>query len=823
MSLNYKKIEEAIAVSDEMPPAEFRLWLEEYCADDFMLKAEIESLLAFETQADKFLEKPVGSLAADILPEENEIDFTGKQFGHYKIIKEIGRGGMGAVFLAERSDGEFSQKVAVKIVRQTLIDKETARRFKKERQILANLNHPNIAKLLDGGVSASGEPFLVMEFIEGETLTEFAENNNLNTNERLQIFQKICSAVAYAHRNLIVHRDIKPSNILVTKTGEPKLLDFGLAKAFDETLADENQTQTGFRAMTPAYASPEQIRGETVTTTSDIYSLGKVLSELLGFEKAVSQTPISAKKTVKDLHTTQADQPNRKLQIANRKSKDDLQNITAMALREEPERRYQSVEAFVDDIENYLKGLPVAARPATVSYRASKFIKRNKSAVAAASLILITLVIGIIATVWQAQAAQREKEKAEKVSAFLSQMLKYSNPIYKSLQKGGQEATINDVLDEALRRIKQGEFDSSPEVKAELLRTISASYFGQGKRELAKELMTEYVALGNRIYPENSPKRIETSIISASLLFNNDELSASEKLYRETLPRMREEQKRGNIEAEILADALNNFAYLRRTQGDSSEAETLFREALALNEKMSADEANLVNGATRSVLASTLADQGRFDEALQTSHEAVEEQRRNNFSQTPTFGFNLTVLGGFLTEKGEFAEADKNLQEAENIFRKNMQPTSLWLGDNLRNQAISLYFQSKYSESIRKADETLKIYLTFGKHYDQYPTVLIYKGLSLAKSGRLSEGEKLLREAVEIRRKSLPKEHFWVALAESALGEVLMLEKRYEEAELLLSESSESLKRSQGAENPRTILAQNRLNQLYEIWKKSER
>lgn len=810
---NLQKIEEAIAAADEMQKDEFRVWLDDFCGDDENLKAEIESLLAFETQAEGFLEKPLGSLAAKILPEEKETDFAGKQFGKYKIIREIGHGGMGAVFLAERSDGEFSQQVAIKIVRQTLIDKETERRFKKERQILANLNHPFIAKLVDGGVSEMGEPFLVMEFIEGKPLIEFAETNNLETHERLKIFTKICQAVAFAHRNLIVHRDIKPSNILVTKMGEPKLLDFGLAKAFDETLADENRTQTGFRAMTPAYASPEQRRGEMVTTTSDIYSLGKVLAELLGFSDSKSPKSKSDKQTVIDQHTTQENKPNPKTKIPTLKSKDDLQNIIAMALREESEKRYPSVEIFADDIENYLKGLPVTARPATFSYRASKFIKRHKTGVAAASLVALSIIVAVFISLWQAQAARREKEKAEIVSSFLGQMLKYSNPLYKSLQKRGKEATINDVLDEAAKRLRAGEFDASPEVKAELLRTIAQSYYGQGNRLIAEELLQESIALSEKIYGENHPKRIESAKDSAVLKFDKGELAESETLFRQILPRLRDEQKKGTINTEVLVDALNNFAYLRRTQGDSPEAETLFREALSLNPQMSADEIYYVNGTTRSVLASTLADQGKFDEALQTAHEGVEELHRSGFTETPAFGFNLTVLSGFLTEKGDFAQADKHLHEAEDIFRKNLAPTSLWVGDNLRNQAISLYFQGKYAEAIQKSDEALKIYLTFGKHYDHYPTVLIYKGLSLAKSGRTNEGEKLLREAVEMRRKSLPKEHFWVAIAESALGEVLTLKKEYAEAEPLLKQSLESLKKSQGTENPRTILAQNRLNQ----------
>ena len=278
-SQNRQKIEEAVALAFEMEISQRAAWLGDFCDGDEELKSEIESLLAFENQAAKFLEITVAPYAASIL-NDTEIDVSGKRFGVYQIVEEIGRGGMGAVYLARRSDGEYEQQVALKIVRQTIADAESENRFRRERQILAALNHPNIAKLLDGGVSEAGEPFLVMEYIVGKPFLEYAEANELSIAERLRLFLKVGAAVAFAHQNLIVHRDIKPSNILVTNDGEPKLLDFGLAKVLDFE-ADAAQTATAFRAMTPAYASPEQMRGETVTTASDIYSLGIVLYELL--------------------------------------------------------------------------------------------------------------------------------------------------------------------------------------------------------------------------------------------------------------------------------------------------------------------------------------------------------------------------------------------------------------------------------------------------------------------------------------------------------------------------------------------------------------
>ncbi|MDQ4120823.1 MAG: serine/threonine-protein kinase [Acidobacteriota bacterium] len=388
----WKKVEEAVIEASELSGDERERWLAEFCGNDAELRAEIDSLLAFEDEAESFLERSADSYAAKILPDGEEPQIDGKQFGRYRILREIGRGGMGAVFLAERTDGEFEQQVALKIVRQTVFDPESERRFRRERQILASLNHPNIARLLDGGVSENGEPFLVMEYIEGEPLAEFAQNHNLSQAEKLRLFLKICSAVSYAHRNLVVHRDIKPSNILVTADGEPKLLDFGLAKILDESLSDKDQTMTVFRALTPAYASPEQKRGAAVTTASDVYSLGIVLYEL-----------------VKDKRFEQ-----RESGYLTHKPKTELDAILLTALNEEPERRYKSVEQFAEDVERFLKGQTVRARPNTFSYRAAKFVRRNALAVSAAGLILLVLIGGVATTIWQARRAEQQRIRAEK-------------------------------------------------------------------------------------------------------------------------------------------------------------------------------------------------------------------------------------------------------------------------------------------------------------------------------------------------------------------------------------------------------------------------
>lgn len=395
-------------------PAESRLAvLAARCQGDEPLFREVSTLLAAADESNNLIENNAIDLAARV---GGDGDYTERHFGNYRIIREIGSGGMGTVFLAARVDGEFSMQVALKIVRQSVADRDIITRFKRERQILAGLNHPNIAVLHDGGVSDKDEPYLAMEFVEGETLMEYCESRDLSMREKLELFLKICSAVSYAHKNLVVHRDIKPSNIIVTAEGEPKLLDFGLAKAFE---ADASATQTLLRAFTPAYASPEQIRGQNITTASDIYSLGVVFYEMLTGVKPLDLDNKSYDEILHTLNNIEPEKPSSLERTARHTSsaqllEGDLDNIALTALRKEPERRFSTVDDLADDIRRHLDGRPITARPNTPGYLAGKFIRRNRLTVAAAGLIVVSLVTGLALSLWQADRARRERDRAEK-------------------------------------------------------------------------------------------------------------------------------------------------------------------------------------------------------------------------------------------------------------------------------------------------------------------------------------------------------------------------------------------------------------------------
>ncbi len=404
--------DEALACAD----SERAAFVQAACAGDELLRREVEALLA----ADQKLQQAPRLLASPL----HQTNGTPPKLGAYQLQHEIARGGMGAVWLAHRADEQFEQQVAIKLLRAGANHDDLQRRFYHERQILADLNHPNIARLLDGGTTPEGQPYFVMEYIEGVPVDEYCQQQQLSVRERLLLFRQVCAAVQYAHQHLIIHRDLKPANILVTADGTPKLLDFGIAKLLQPNLADSYHTQSGLHPMTPAYASPEQIRGENLTTASDVYSLGVVLYELLTerspyqlkentfgeLSRAIcEQEPVRPSAAVTGGTTSSIRNP----RSATRNLKGDLDSIVLMALRKEHSARYSSVEQFSADIQRYLDGLPTLARKGTFAYRTVKYLRRYKVPVAAAALIVLSLLGGIGATSRQAQIARAAQAKAE--------------------------------------------------------------------------------------------------------------------------------------------------------------------------------------------------------------------------------------------------------------------------------------------------------------------------------------------------------------------------------------------------------------------------
>jgi len=395
---------DALERPQEVRPA----FLAEACGADVELRAEVASLLRSAEEGTDFLETPPeGAVPPDPAPA---------RIGPYRILGELGRGGMGTVFLATRADEQFRKRVAIKVVRQGM-DPDAIRRFRQERQILAGLEHPNIARLLDGGSTGDGRPYVVLEYVEGQNFLAWCDAQGLGVRERIALFRTVCRAVQYAHQNLVVHRDLKPANILVTGDGTPKLLDFGIAKLLNAEVSEgpSDMTQAAQRLLTPEYASPEQMRGERITTASDVYSLGVVLFELLTSKRPYrldTGTPEEVARVV-------CEQAPEKPSLACRREwrreiAGDLDTIVLKSLRKEPARRYVSAEQLAEDLRRHAEGLPVAAQRDTLGYRAGKFFRRHRVAAAAAAVVLVTLVGGIAATSRQARIARAEKARGDR-------------------------------------------------------------------------------------------------------------------------------------------------------------------------------------------------------------------------------------------------------------------------------------------------------------------------------------------------------------------------------------------------------------------------
>ena len=731
------------------------------------------------------------------LPSEDDT-VRGLRIGPYQVLRRLGEGGMGTVYLAARADQEFRKHVAIKVIRKGMDSAEIVTRFRRERQILAALDHPGIAKLFDGGTTEDGLSYFVMEYIQGRPLGEYCDSHGLSIRERLLLFRSICSAVQYAHQNLVIHRDIKPANVLVTADGAPRLLDFGIAKLLNPDALDVEAppTATGMHVMTPAYASPEQVRGDPLTTASDVYSLGVVLYELLTgrrpydlktgshlevFRVVCEQEPVRPSTVVtggdEDSHRLVASRGAGTPQRLNRLLRGDLDNIVMMAMRKEPQRRYGSVQALSDDIGRYLDGYPVTAHKPSFKYRAGKYVRLHAAGVSAVTTVFaLLLAFAVTATVQNARI-RRERDTADQVTGLLVSLFDVNDPE----TARGEKITAREILDRGARRI-EGELKEQPEVKAKLLFTIGDIYGKLGLYGQAQPLLDESLRTRKALHARDDEAVVESMQGIGRVLVGKGQYGEAEKLLREALAMQKRLKGEGHPD---VAGSLKELAIVLEEERKLEEAEVLLRDALAIHRKALGSGHHSV-ATDLSSLALVLTDRGRLDEAEKLHREAVAIDRSALGEGHPGFAVDLSNLATALFYKGQLDEAEELFRQALAINRKALGNEHPTVAMGVNNVAVILLSKGRLDEADSLYREALALHRkALGDDHPAVAQDLNNLALTLHNTGRLDEAEKLHREALAIDRKALGEEHPTVAIDQNNLAGVLLDKGRPDEAEPL--------------------------------------
>ncbi|HEV8580634.1 MAG TPA: serine/threonine-protein kinase, partial [Thermoanaerobaculia bacterium] len=797
----------------ERPPAERCAFLEVACGGDVALRNAVERLLAADERNGTFLELPAVPLLGLELEDRQEQG----RLGPYRLLRSLGRGGMGVVYLGVRDDEQYERQVAVKILRSGLEDTELRHRFLAERQILARLEHPNIARLYDGGSTEDGRPYLVMELIEGLPVDEYCDLHRLTVEQRLALFRRICAAVQYAHQNLLVHRDLKPANILVTPEGEPKLLDFGIAKQLAPAAETDARTRTGLRVMTPSHASPEQVKGEAITTASDVYSLGVLLYELLAgrspYQLEEGAPPYEIERAIHEqqpeklgvalLHpgapspqqiaATRGTKPT----ALQRRLSGDLDTIVLMALRKEPARRYESVAALSADLERHLQDQPVSARPDRWGYRTRKFVRRHRTAVAAAAAVVL-LVAALVASLFlQGRQTVRERDKARYALSFLVDTFKQADPY----RTQGETLTAREILDQGAERIAR-ELSGKPDVQAAVMDAIGEVNLGLGRYDKAEPLLTRSLALRRQVFGPASLEVAESLEHLAGLRDERLDLTGAESLLRQALA-IRRRRSGGDL---ATAGILNRLGTVLAKKGVSPETapeiEALHQKALALARRAEGPVGPNV-AETLLALADLQRAQGHYARAESLFREGLAIDQRALGEGDPRLWRERSRLADTLVEAGKFKEAEALFRQCLTVQRKLLGRDHPDVAFTLNGLAVATHLQARYTEAEALEREVLALARSaYGPRHWRVAEALCNLAASLAGQERRDEAIPLYEEALEIRRRALGEKHWHVGQVLLLLAEVHRRENNFSEALGLAEQARDVFAAGEGPDHP---------------------
>ena len=798
------------AVADLPPGAGRRAAIEAQCAGDTALAGDVEALLEEEARL------------ADA--EAGHDPHLGLQLGPFRVVRLVARGGMAAVYEGRRTDESFDQRVAIKIMDVRLHDAGLIAQFKAERQILASLDHPALTRLFDGGVTALGEPYLVMEFVDGLPLDRHCDERRLGVPERVALFRAVCDGVSAAHRALVLHRDLKPSNILVTTEGHVKVVDFGTATL----LQPERLATTSVAPLTPAYASPEQLTGRPVGTSSDQYSLGLVLYELLtgappfgdrpsllaAIERAMAGTTTLAPASV----VTDAAAAVRQSSLARlrRVLSQDLGTIVSKAVAADPRARYASVQHFADDLGRWSRGDAIEGRPPSVAYRATRFVQRHW----AASLVAATLSIGLaVATALsvrsaaearaQAARADAQSRRATEVTSFLTRMLSSADP-----GDLGKDVTVREVLQRA--SADAAALDATPELATEVRSVMGLTFRSLGDFAAAEEQVRLALAAERKLSPAGGPRTIE---LVTSLSHMQESAGRFEEAARTLEEAERLLQRWPDATPELRFEYLEQRGRILTQQGDFQAAVPLAEQALALARNTPLSAEARTRAATGSAFA--LGNLGRHADAVALYAEAVEQARVAFGRDSVEVADRLSPYASALWFAGQRERSLGVYEEALELRRKTQGPEHPDYAFTLANYADSLVVLGQFDRAVPMAREVLALR---GKTLDDTHPMVAFAmsllGRALGPLGRLDEAERLIRDSYALRQRTLPRGHWLLASSRSTLGAHLVLARRFDEAEVLLVPAERALTEALGEGAPTVADARRRLVDLYTAWQR---
>lgn len=761
----------------------------------------------------------------------------GQRLGAYRIVRKLGSGGMGDVYLAERADDEYQQQVAIKLVRAGAFTPQVQGRLRTERQILAQLQHPNIARLLDGGRAPDGTPYLVMEYIDGEPIDSYCDRRRLTLPQRIELVRTVCSAVHYAHQNLIVHRDLKPNNILITPNGEVKLLDFGIAKLLDtrhsaHTLA---VTHIDYRVMTPAHASPEQVRGEGITTASDIYVLGVLLFELLSGRKPfqlvgsrltdmeriiceqepplpssmVERTAQESRQLLEDILTCRSTSRTR----LRKDLQGDIDNIVMMAMRKDPARRYNSAEQLSADLGRHLSGQPVIATSDSWAYRTRKFITRHRLPVIASVAGIAMLTAFAVITFIQARHIARERDivaaersRAEQVSSFLVELFELSDPS----KSRGNQVTARELLDIGSRRVSVGLADQ-PETRATLLGTIGQVYSSLGLYGDSVALLTEALDSRIAIYGPKHEQVAEALVALGSALCEQGQLDQCEQRLSAALKMQQE--LHGPTALEI-APTLMEYAKLTLQRGSIDIAERYYTESLAIYRRHGQDRtteaASVMNG-----LAGLYTYRGEYGKAENMYRAALDIDRQTLGQDHPQVATHVHDIAVALQMQDKLAEAQPLYLESTQMLRRILGPTHPHTLDALANYGRYLRRTGDLDQAERILMDVLaNDRIARGERHPFIGHDLVSVANVKIDRGSFADAERHLEAALAIYKEALPADHPYVASALSALGRAQLGQGHIEQAERTLRQALGIAEKSMAPDSGPVMVTKSALGQV---------